>query len=204
MPDFRAHQCRSSKTKHPLGPPALFLYPTTVPSRSDVGKSSNRAPPSPRTPPASRYPRWNSSRELISPPLTFRTSAVSQPSPTSFLFPSDRPKIKFETIGDPSLRIYKLRLPAELIERLDSIVFHSEHHASYLPGGWSTYLFSLTKQDMALRAIPGMSIHILPIMEYILQSIRIVYGCRRVVIDKNQPHILKYSVQSGHTGGESE
>jgi hypothetical protein len=101
------------------------------------------------------------------------------------------------------LRVFRLQLPRELASRLDGIIAHSEHHAQALPGGWKTDLYSLTKQDMALRDIPGMTQRIHPVFDYISQAIQVLYGCRKVVVDKNQPHILKYSIQSGHTGGKS-
>jgi hypothetical protein len=85
---------------------------------------------------------------------------------------------------------------------LDGIIALSERFAQGLAGGWKTELYSLTKQDLALRDIPGMAPLIRPIFEYIIQAIQVLYGCRRVAVDKNQPHILKYSLESQHTGGK--
>ena len=72
----------------------------------------------------------------------------------------------------------------------------------HMASGWKTDLYSLTKQDLALLEVPGMANCIRPITDYISRAIRTLYGCRKVVVDRNQPHILKYSVESGHTGGE--
>jgi hypothetical protein len=91
-----------------------------------------------------------------------------------------------------------------MIPLLDDIVALSERHVTRLPEGWKTDLYSLTKQDYALRDIPGMAQQIRPIHDYICKAIQILYGSRKVVVDKNQPHILKYSVESGHTGGKKK
>ena len=129
-------------------------------------------------------------RFLLSPPAPHRITTTSMPY------------IRYERIGNPNLRIFRLRLPHHLMVRLDGIITHSERYVQRLPDGWKTELYSLTKQDLALRDVPGMDQHIRPISDYITQSIQALYGCRKVVIDKNQPHILKYSVKSGHTGGK--
>ena len=84
-----------------------------------------------------------------------------------------------------------------MMHLLDDIVSHSERHVTKLPDGWKTELYSLTKQDYALRDIPGMAQRIRPIHDYICKTIQILFGCRKVVVDKNQPHILKYSMRSG-------
>ncbi len=115
---------------------------------------------------------------------------------------SPLPSSRYECIGDPSLRIFKLLLPRDLVGRLDGIVAHSERFAEGLAGGWKTELYSLTRQDLALRDIPGMTARIRPIFDYITQAIKALYGCRKVIVDKNQPHILKYSMDTEHTGGE--
>ena len=86
---------------------------------------------------------------------------------------------------------------------MDEIIDQAERYASNLPGRWQTDLYSLTKCDLACREIPGMIQRIKPVYNYICQSIRELYGCSRVLVDKNQPHILKYSAKQGHTGGES-
>ena len=111
--------------------------------------------------------------------------------------------LRYECIGDPALKIFRLALPRELVGRLDGIIALSERFAQGLAGGWKTELYSLTKQDLALRDIPGMTSLIRPIFDYIIEAIQVLYGCRRVIVDKNQPHILKYSLDSQHTGGES-
>jgi hypothetical protein len=129
-------------------------------------------------------------RELtLSPPAIHRIT--SSPLP-----------LRCECIGDPALKIFRLSLPRELIGRLDGIIALSERFAQGLAGGWKTELYSLTKQDLALRDIPGMAPLIRPIFEYIIRAIQVLYGCRRIIVDKNQPHILKYSLDSQHTGGE--
>ena len=132
----------------------------------------------------------NHNKELtLSPPAIRRIS--SSPIP-----------LRYECIGDPALKIFRLSLPRELVRRLDGIIALSEQFAQGLAGGWKTELYSLTKQDLPLRDIPGMALLICPIFDYIIQAIQVLYGCRRVIVDKNQPHILKYSLDTQHTGGE--
>ena len=67
-----------------------------------------------------------------------------------------------------------------------------------------TYLYSLTKQDIALRDIPGMYETSKPIIHYIKKFMERVYEVSTVRIDRNQPHVLKYSAEDGskHTGVE--
>lgn len=129
--------------------------------------------------------------------------------PTRFLIPPPHPyritrnlipRLRYEPIGNPNLRVFRLRLPIEMIQMLDEIVSHAERHVSELPGGWQTELYSLTKQDYAMNDIPGMERRIRPIHKYICKAIEILYGCSKVEVDQNQPHILKYD--SDHTGGE--
>lgn len=119
--------------------------------------------------------------------------------------PSIQPLFCYERIGDPCLRAFRVKLPPHLLQGgrpLDDIIEHAEQYASGLPGRWHTDLYSLTKCDLACRDIPGVVEMIKPVYNYICHSIRVLYGCSRVFVDKNQPHILKYSAKQGHTGGE--
>ena len=83
---------------------------------------------------------------------------------------------------------------------LDSIVLACEGYAATQANGWLTDLYSLTKQDVALREIPHAFDIAKPIVAYIKRRMRELWGVERVVMDKNQPHILKYD--DGHTGVE--
>jgi hypothetical protein len=119
---------------------------------------------------------------------------------------------RIEAVGDKSFKIYRVRLPPCLLPLLDTMVVHAEAYAATRPDGWRTDLYSLTKQDLALMDIPGMAKLVEPIVYVIKSSMILLYGKHRngspatakntaVEIDKNQPHILKYSVDTGHTGG---
>ena len=68
--------------------------------------------------------------------------------------------------------------------------------------GWETYLYSLTKQDIAIRDINGLYDIARPIVSFVKRTIERVYGAHSVRIDRNQPHVLKYSAESGHRGVE--
>ncbi|CAJ1951236.1 unnamed protein product [Cylindrotheca closterium] len=171
--------------------------------------------PYPRTPPP--FPRRRPhAGTIVSPPAPLRISSSSHHPSSRASAAAQEPychrqhhhhhhhhKLQYETIGPAHLRTYRLLLPNDLIAdcQLDPIVAHAEHFATNrLLHGWQTDLYSLTKQDIALRDIPGMLPLIQPIFDYVTQAIRTLYGCHEVVVDKNQPHILKYSVDSGHTG----
>ena len=67
-----------------------------------------------------------------------------------------------------------------------------------------TYLYSLTKQDIPLRDVPGMYEAARPIVHYIRHQIEAAYQIKTIRIDRNQPHVLKYSAEEGsaHTGVE--
>jgi hypothetical protein len=107
-------------------------------------------------------------------------------------------------IGHPSLKIYKLQLPPHLLHILDHVVTGCDEYAATLPGGWMTFLYSLTKQDIALRDVPGMHEAATPIITYIKNTIKRMYNVEAVRIDRNQPHVLRYSAEGGckHTGVE--
>lgn len=109
---------------------------------------------------------------------------------------------RFSIVGHPSLKIYKFTLPNHLIPLLGLIVEACHKYATTLPNGWETYLYSLTKQDIAIRDISGLYEMARPIVSYVKRTIESVYRARTVRIDRNQPHVLKYSAESGHTGVE--
>ena len=144
----------------------------------------------PQTPPP-RVSRQQQQQHgsIVSPPAPLRIT-------TSF-------QLQYQRIGPAHLQIYRLGLPLDLKLQLDPIVAQAEAFSKGLANGWHTDLYSLTKQDIALLDIPGMRHKIRPIFDFLCHAIRTLYGCPKVVVDKNQPHILKYSVDSGHTGGKN-
>ena len=115
------------------------------------------------------------------------------------------PLYNHEIVGHPSLKIHRLKLPAHLLSLLDTIVSGCEMHASALPTGWQTDLYSLTKQDIALREIPHIYNAAKPVISYIQKAACQVYGITTgIKMDRNQPHVLKYNCHKGrgHTGVE--
>jgi len=110
-----------------------------------------------------------------------------------------------EIIGHPSLNIHRLRLPSDFFPLLEQIVSGCERHASLLEYGWETELYSLTKQDIALRDIPQVYNIARPIMSFVKRVAMLIYGFKSLKVDRNQPHVLKYSAEAGeksHTGVE--
>jgi hypothetical protein len=105
-------------------------------------------------------------------------------------------------VGDPSLRIYRIHLPTQLLQLLDEIVWSCERYAATLSKGWYTNLYSLTKQDIALRDIPDQFHACKPITSYIRKCMMALWGVSIIKMDRSQPHILKYSADEGHTGVE--
>ena len=164
--------------------PRPWRYPATPRNTFPVSlpSSSSRTPP----PAGSTH-----NIPLLGPPLIHRITSSSP-----------RPALSYERIGDPSLGIFKLRLPKFMIDTLDDVVALAENHvATTRQGSWKTELYSLTRQDMAMRQIPGMKALIDPVLDYLTKTMEAMYGCRQVLMDQNQPHILKYSIDSRHTGG---
>jgi hypothetical protein len=108
-----------------------------------------------------------------------------------------------EVIGHPSLNIHRLRLPLEYHSLLEQIVFGCEKYAQTQETGWFTNLYSLTKQDIALREIPYLYKASRPIVSYVKKVTSLLVSSE-LKTDKNQPHVLKYSVEDGsnHTGVE--
>jgi hypothetical protein len=108
-----------------------------------------------------------------------------------------------ETVGNPTLNIHRFRLPSQFLSTLDYVVNGCESHAQSLPNGWHTDLYSLTKQDIALRDIPHLYEAVLPIVSYIKKATTMVSGTSSLRMDRNQPHVLKYKWEkggNGHTG----
>ena len=114
------------------------------------------------------------------------------------------PLYHHEIVGHPSLNLHRLRLPSHLMPLLDTIVRDCEKYTASLTRGWKTDLYSLTKQDIALREIPHTYNTARPIVSYIKRAAMIVYGAKNIKLDRNQPHVLKYSAEDGsdHTGVE--
>lgn len=75
-----------------------------------------------------------------------------------------------------------------------------ERYAETLPYGWSTDLYSLTKQDIALTKIPRLYDIARPVMSYVKRVATQIYQMRALKVDRNQPHVLKYS--GNHKGVE--
>lgn len=96
-------------------------------------------------------------------------------------------------VGQPRYGIHRLRLPNQFLPILDQIVAGCELYAKGLPKGWSTDLYSLTKQDIALTKIPHVYEIARPVMSYVKRVAAQIYRTRSLKVDRNQPHVLKYS-----------
>ena len=105
-------------------------------------------------------------------------------------------------VGHPSFQIYRIRLPNHLLHLLDEIVWGCERHAATLGNGWRTNLYSLTRQDIALRDTPNLYQLARPISNYIKKCMLSLWEVENVKMDRNQPHVLKYCAREGHTGVE--
>jgi hypothetical protein len=188
--------------------------PRTAPS------TSISSPPSLRKPIISPQIRQNP----ISPPNPIRTALVksSLPSskstsgsemkieykveePSELLVmnhnPFRTPRFIYERVGMPHLRVFRVKLPQLLIDLMDSIIEGAEQHAQSLRKGWKTELYSLTKCDVACRDIPGICKYVRPILDFVCNAIHALYGVPKLMVDRNQPHVLKYSAEMNHTGG---
>lgn len=123
------------------------------------------------------------------------------PAPSGYAHIQKQPRINVPAmVGNPALKIFRLHLPPHLMHLLDSIVLGCEAYAATRTNGWLTDLYSLTKQDVALREIPHAFDMARPIVTYITRCMRELWGVECLLMDKNQPHILKYD--DGHTGVE--
>lgn len=105
-----------------------------------------------------------------------------------------------QPVGHPSLGVYRGRLPEHIIATLPALITKSEAAAAATEGHWKTNLYSLTKQDLPVRQIPGSQPLVEPIQAFILDHIRRLYHSPNIRMDKNQPHVLKYSAAENHTG----
>mmetsp|Transcript_23327 Transcript_23327/g.37970 ORF Transcript_23327/g.37970 Transcript_23327/m.37970 type:complete len:251 (-) Transcript_23327:1348-2100(-) len=172
------------------------MVPSAQPTRPSTPRKSSFSHPHPHPHSTGMIQR---NAEPISPPNPLRMARMkSAPS-----FPKLSPAFVHERVGAPYLRIFRVKLPPHLTENaMDDIIDHAENHATNLEDGWKTDLYSLTKCDMACRDIPGMKERTKPVFDYICHAIQVLYGCQKVIVDKNQPHILKYSADAGHTGGK--
>lgn len=105
------------------------------------------------------------------------------------------PHLQVSSLGaDPSLGIYKCKLPQPLLQLLNGVVSDCEQHASQSRMGWHTGIYSLTKQDISLQWLPETYKRIYPIIAYVKYVMSRVYYLRKELkLDSYQPHVLKYS-----------
>lgn len=73
---------------------------------------------------------------------------------------------------------------------LHIVVAGCENHAGRLPYGWLTDLYSLTKQDIALREAPEVYNLARPIVSYVKSVASMIYSVKGFKCDRNQPHVL--------------
>lgn len=184
---------------HP--PPTGFLGSTNSADHSRMIET-------PKTPPSfgtASFRQRCMASEPISPPnllrlaSTIATQCLPRPDTSPrFLFP----RFDYESVGDPHLLVYRVRLPDFLIRgKLDVAIAAAEAYASRLPNGWKTNIFTLTKCDIACQDIPGIPEFLGPIMTYITLAMKFLYCCPVLTMGVNQPHIVKYAPDIGHTGG---
>ena len=207
VPNYWVHQCPFLETVNPLPP----RYPVPL-NNCDAFP---RPMESPKTPPssltASHRRRCTGSEHPMSPPNPLRLASTTAqqhlPRPEVRYLRSTLTLLNFDSfctsVGDPCFQVFKARLPDYLINGpLDELVEASEQYVNRLPNGWRTNLYTLTKCDIACKAIPGISSYIKQIVEFVSLTMKMLYGCRDITMDHNQPHILKYSAKTGHTGGK--
>lgn len=160
--------------------------------------------------PSPRPPKLRRVASVSTPPFIGSVPPSTYPVQARYAPPQAVPRnitmstiaVSHQVVGDPSLKIFRLKLPPHLLHLLDPIVLGCEAHAATLPNGWVTELYSLTKQDIALRKIPHLFDAAKPITSYIRRCIMAVFGVHSVKMDRNQPHVLKYSKEDGHAGVE--
>ncbi len=188
---------------HP--PPIGFLGSANSTDHSRSLIETPKTPPSFRT--ASFRQRCMAS-EPISPPNPLRlastnaTQGLPRPDTSPRFLRYVLPRFDYESVGDPNFLVYRVRLPDYLIQgKLDALIAAAETYASQLPSGWKTNLFSLTKCDIACQDIPGISKLLDPVMTFITLTMKFLYACPVLTMGMNQPHIVKYAADIGHTGG---
>lgn len=169
-----------------------------LPSQARSPRRALVAPPPP--PPTPIHPKGISDKYAVPERNISCKNSHSQYPP---ILPSP------SNVGAPQLGVYRMKLPPNLLILLEPILSlcHQSIHS------WKTDLYSLTRQDVPLRNVPRAYELAKPIISYMKQWLFHFYmkdiihpyndtKKRHNVIhfDKNQPHILKYSVQDGHTG----
>lgn len=98
-------------------------------------------------------------------------------------------------LSPPHLQVFQSKLPTHLLPQCDVLIDHCEQHAAKQINGWQTDLFSLTKQDIAVKDLPP-DCQCPELGDYVVHTIETLYQ-RRIVMDRNQPHVLKYD--ANHT-----
>jgi hypothetical protein len=132
-------------------------------------------------------------------PYPVQARCYEAPSMLPHLQTYGQDPVVLETIGDPGLKIFLMKLPWCFIPMLDQIKYDCEVHASTLANGWRTELYSLTKQDVSLRSIPATFQLVQPLIYYLKRCLAFVASREfaspeHMHMDRNQPHVLKYSV----------
>lgn len=131
--------------------------------------------------PARHHP-WDVVSEVGSPfdvstmPITPVVTPPSPPRPLRMPFLSS-----IEPVGPTSARVYKLTLPPHLVTLLDPLIAVAEAHA--------TRMFS----RVSVADIPGGVAYSRPVVDYLTRQIQILYQCRTVWLDQNQPIVYKFS-----------
>jgi hypothetical protein len=213
---------RQSPPPHHLVPPpeALFpepLFPGWMPHLS--------TPPQETTPLAHYRPHMVDYFNTLPPPpppppVVYARGPRQPPPPPPSLYPSQSVLARGNTnhdyqrhekdpheetarsmipIGHNGLKIFLGRLPEDLRASLNDLIDLAEQRAACLPDKWKSDLYSLTKQDLPVRDIPGSLKVVEPISQIICEQIRRLYG-KSVCMHENQPHVLKYSCADQHTG----
>lgn len=95
-----------------------------------------------------------------------------------------------QTLGPPHLRTFKSQLPLHLTRNLEYIIdscnrYAASHH------GWTTNLFSVTKQDIALADVAECARLSHEITIFVTNVVRVLFGAQ-VYMDRQQPHVLRY------------
>jgi hypothetical protein len=200
MPQFSStlpHQTPPPLAPHqqPHQPPQIIHYSHMLPPLPPpVSTYYVRGPPPPPPPPPpttmSLYPTQSVlARNYRNPNKNEREDYC----------PHEQTGRSMMSVGHPSLRIVRGRLPVDLDLSLSDLIDLAEQRAACLPTQWKTDLYSLTKQDLPVCEIPGSLPLVGPIQAIICEQIRRLYG-RSVRMDKNQPHLLKYSFADQQTG----
>lgn len=211
MEQHNKEDVANHKEDFPYDERPLFKQPSrwqTEESMRAIGRAKlRREQPTPPTPVActDTVPTCTDLRTRAVAPMhpwdslcSWTPMPAAAPTPPSALLPwTSSPqqeclRPKTQSVGPSHWKVYRTSIASSLLPLLPAIIAKAEDHVQGLPDGWQTGLYSLTRQDLPVKDIPGGLGLVEALTANVVETLHTLYSNKAVRMDGNQPHILKY------------